>query len=131
MPTQFKVGVAMSAYQRGIHSLDAVGEFAHPADNTEHVNFGGEYAFNQFFYLRGGYHVQYDAHGAAGGFGLRIDTTQTSDLNFDYSWTDLGFLGDAHRLSVGFSYERRWVLRNSRLGLALKRAPHWVPFFLR
>jgi len=104
MPTQFKVGLSMLAYQRGIHSLDAIGEFAHPADNTEHLNVGGEYSFNQFFYLRGGYHVQYDAHGAAAGFGLRIDTTQTSDLNFDYSWTDLGFLGDAHRFSIGFSY---------------------------
>lgn len=104
MPTSFKVGLAMSAYSRGIHNLDAVGEFSHPADNVERVNLGGEYSFNQFFYLRGGYHVEYDVHGAAAGFGLKINTTQTSDLDVDYSWTDMGFLGDSHRISLAFSY---------------------------
>ena len=104
MPTLFKVGLAISAYSRGVHNLDAVGEFAHPADNVEHANLGAEYGFNQFFFLRGGYHVGYDAHGAAAGLGLKINTTQTSDLDFDYSWTDMGFLGDAHRISVAFSY---------------------------
>ena len=104
MPTVFKVALSMSAYQRGAHSLDAAGEFSHPSDNTENINVGTEYSFNQFFYLRAGYNLDYDAQGAAAGFGLRIDTTQTSDLSFDYSWTDLGFLDDVHRLSIGFQY---------------------------
>lgn len=104
IPTTFKVGLSMAAYRRGAHSLNGVGEFSHPSDNTETVNLGGEYAFNQFFYLRGGYNFGYDAAGAAFGFGLRIDTTQTSDLDFGYSWEDFGFLGDVHRLTVGFSY---------------------------
>lgn len=104
MPTLFKVSLAVAAYQRGAHSMDAVGEFSHPSDNTEHINLGGEYSFNQFFYLRGGYNIDYDAHGAAAGFGLRIDTTQTSDLSFDYSWVDLGFLESTHRVSIGFQY---------------------------
>lgn len=104
MPTVFKVSLAVSAYHRGAHSLDAVGEFAHPSDNTENMNLGAEYAFNQFFYMRGGYNIDYDALGPSAGFGLRIDTTQTSDLSFDYSWTDFGFLDDAHRISVGFQY---------------------------
>ncbi len=104
LPTLFKIGLSMSAYQRGVHSLNTTGEFSHPSDNTERINLGGEYSFNQFFYLRGGYNIDYDSQGAAAGFGLRIDTTQTSDLNFDYSWVDLGFLGDVHRFSLGFSY---------------------------
>lgn len=104
LPTMFKVGLSMAAYQRGAHSLQALGEFSHPSDNVEHMNVGAEYAFNQFFYLRGGYNIDYDAHGAAGGFGLKIDTTQTSNLTFDYGWTDIGFLGDVHRFSLGFSY---------------------------
>jgi hypothetical protein len=68
------------------------------------MNVGGEYSFNQFFYLRAGYNVDYDVHGAAAGFGLRIDTTQTSDLSFDYSWEDMAFLGNAHRFTLGLSY---------------------------
>jgi hypothetical protein len=104
IPTMFKVGLSMAAYQRGAHSLYGVGEFAHPSDNTETMNLGAEYAFNQFFFLRGGYNFGYDEKGPAAGLGLKIDTTQTSDLNFDYAWEDLGFLGDAHRFSLGFSY---------------------------
>lgn len=104
MPMLFKVGLSMEAYQRGAHSLLAVGEFSHPSDNTEHMNVGGEYVFNQFFSLRAGYNIDYDAAKAAAGMGLRIDTTQTSQLMFDYAWEDLGFLGDAHWLSVAFGY---------------------------
>jgi hypothetical protein len=104
MPTVFKVGLSMSAYRRGAHSVDAVGEFSHPSDNTETMNAGAEYAFNQFFYLRGGYNIGYDAAGAAAGFGLKIDTSQTSDLSFDYSWTEFGFLENIHRIAVGFQY---------------------------
>ncbi|MDH3217678.1 MAG: PorV/PorQ family protein [Candidatus Krumholzibacteria bacterium] len=104
LPTLFKVGLAVAAYQRGAHSLETVGEFSHPSDNVERINLGGEYSFNQFFYLRGGYNVDYDEHGAAAGFGLRIDTTQSSDLSFDYSWVELGFLEETHRVSLGFQY---------------------------
>jgi hypothetical protein len=32
MPTVFKVGLSMAAYQRGLHSLQTVGEFSHPSD---------------------------------------------------------------------------------------------------
>ena len=104
VPTMFKIGFSMAAYQRGAHELSGVGEFSHPSDNTETVNLGAEYGFNQFFYLRGGYNFGYDTKGAAAGLGLKIDTTQTSNLLFDYAWEDLGFLGAAHRFSLGFSY---------------------------
>jgi len=67
MPTVFKVGLAVSAYQRGSNQMDLVGEFAHPSDNTENMNFGAEYSYNQFFFLRGGYNIDYDEAGAAAG----------------------------------------------------------------
>jgi hypothetical protein len=104
IPTMFKVGLSMAAYQRGAHSLLGVGEFTHPSDNTETMNVGAEYSFNQFFYLRSGYNFGYDSKGMAAGLGLKIDTTQTSNLNFDYSWEDMSFLGDVHRFSLGFTY---------------------------
>lgn len=104
MPTLFKVGLAVNAYQHGAHQLQSVGEFSHPSDNQERMNIGLEYSFNQFFFLRGGANIGYDAHGAAAGFGLIIDTSQTSNLGVDYAWTDLGYLGNIHRISLGFSY---------------------------
>lgn len=104
LPTQFKVSMAATPYAQGVNSLQGVFEFAHPSDNTETINVGAEYGFNQFFFLRGGYNFNADSEGLSAGMGLRIDTSQTSDLNFDYAWTDLGYLGEVHRISLGFSY---------------------------
>ena len=104
MPTIFKVAMAATPYSLGVNSFQTVFEFTHPSDNQERINVGGEYAFNQFFYLRGGYNFNSDTEGLAGGLGLRIDTSQTSDLVVDYAWTDLDFLDQVHRISLAFSY---------------------------
>ena len=104
MPTMFKVGMAATPYQQGVNSLRGVFEFSHPSDNQERINIGTEYSFNQFFFLRSGYNFNADAEGLAAGFGLKIDTSQTSDLLVDYSWVDLSALGGTHRISMAFSY---------------------------
>ncbi len=104
MPTMFKVGLSVDAFRSGAHTLLASGEFAHPVDNKERMNVGMEYTFNQFFSLRGGYNIGYDAEGLAAGVGFRIDTSQTSDISFDYAWEDLQELGATHRFSLNFSY---------------------------
>jgi hypothetical protein len=104
LPTLFRVGLCMDAYRKGAHALLAAGEFSHPSDNKERMNVGMEYVFNQFFYLRSGYNINYDTQGLAWGVGFRFDTSQTSDLGFDYAWEDLGFLGQAHRITLNFSY---------------------------
>ena len=104
MPTVFKVGIAATPYQMGANNLQGVFEFSHPSDNKEMLNLGAEYGFNQFFFLRGGYNFNADSQGLAAGFGLRVDTSQTSDLLFDYAWSDMDFLGNVHRVSLAFSY---------------------------
>lgn len=104
LPTLFKVGLSVDAYRSGAHALLAAGEFQHPVDNKERMNVGMEYVFNQFFMLRAGYNIGYDTQGVAGGVGFRIDTSQTSDIGFDYAWEDLGYLGTTHRFGLNFSY---------------------------
>lgn len=104
MPRLFKLGLSMDAYRRGAHALLVAGEFAHPADNKERLNVGLEYGFNRFFFLRSGYNIGYDTQGLAWGVGFRFDTSQTSDIGVDYAWEDLGFLGQAHRFTLNFSY---------------------------
>ncbi|MBN2070857.1 MAG: PorV/PorQ family protein [Candidatus Krumholzibacteriota bacterium] len=104
MPTLFKVGLSMDAYRRGMHAVLAAGEFSHPSDNKERMNVGMEYVFNQFFYLRSGYNINYDTSKLGWGVGFRVDTSQTSDLGFDYAWEDLDYLGSTHRVTLNFSY---------------------------
>jgi len=104
LPTLFKVGLSVDAYRSGAHALMASGEFSHPVDNKERMNVGMEYCFNQFFMLRGGYNIGYDTQKLAWGAGFKLDTSQTTDIGFDYSWEDLGYLGTSHRFGLNFSY---------------------------
>lgn len=104
LPTLFKVGLSVDAYRRGAHALLATGEFSHPSDNKERMNVGMEYMFNEFFYLRSGYNIDYDVQGLAWGVGFRLDTSQTSDIGLDYAWEDLNYLGQVHRITLNFSY---------------------------
>jgi len=104
MPMVFRIGLGVDAIRSGSHILMASGEFSHPPDNAERMNVGAEYSYDQFFYVRGGYNFNYDTQGLAWGVGFRIDTSQTSDIRFDYAWEDLSFLGQAHRVTLGFSY---------------------------
>jgi hypothetical protein len=104
LPTLFKVGLSVDAYRQGAHALLAAGEFSHPSDNKERMNVGMEYMFNEFFYLRSGYNIDYDCQGLAWGVGFRLDTSQTSDIGLDYGWEDLGYLGQVHRITLNFSY---------------------------
>ncbi len=104
LPTVFRVGLAMDLLRHGTHILTASSEFSHPSDNAERMNVGAEYSFNQFFFVRGGYNINYDSQGMAWGLGFKIDSSQTSDIRFDYSWQDLRYLGYCNRVSLGFSY---------------------------
>jgi len=104
LPTVFRVGLAMDLLRHGANILTASSEFSHPSDNAERMNVGAEYSFNQFFFVRGGYNINYDSQGMAWGVGFKIDSSQTSDIRFDYSWQDLRYLGYCNRVSLGFSY---------------------------
>lgn len=104
LPTTFKVGLALDAYRNGPHSLITVGEFSHPSDNKERQNFGVEYSYNSFFFLRSGYNVNYDSESFAAGAGIALQTSQSTSIDADYSFVDMGSLGGVHRMSLAFTY---------------------------
>lgn len=104
MPTVFKVGLSVDTYNAGPHSLVAVGEFSRPSDNAERSNFGLEYGYNQFLFLRTGYNLNYDTDNFAAGAGLALQTSQSTSIDVDYSFVDMSTLGGVHRVSLGFRY---------------------------
>ncbi len=104
MPTTFKVGASFLPIKTDNHNLLFSAEFAHPSDNQEHANVGGEYTLNGMFHLRSGYHINYDAHGLAFGFGAALRSGKTSKLQLDYSAVDMGPLQYVHRLSLQVVY---------------------------
>jgi hypothetical protein len=81
-------------------SVDA----AHPSDDNEYINVGGEYIFYEMFSLRAGYNKLFlnSEQGLTFGGGLRytLEGTNTS-IAIDYAFIDFGVFSAVHTFSVG------------------------------
>lgn len=104
LPSVFRVGTSATLIQNADQKLMGSFEFSHPPDNSERLNVGAEYAFHNYVFLRGGYNVNYDAEGIAGGVGFRFPVSFAGTADFDYAYTDMKILGAAHRFSLKFSF---------------------------
>lgn len=100
LPILFRVGATINVMNALNHKLITSGEFSHPPDNNERLNWGGEYSFKDFFFIRGGYNFGYDVEKLSGGLGVRFPSSISSETRFDYSYTDLSDLSGAHRFSL-------------------------------
>jgi hypothetical protein len=104
LPTMFRVGMSMSVYQSSQVRVLAAAEFSHPPDNNERANLGGEVGYKDFLYLRGGRGFGYDAEGLSLGVGFKVPTSLNSEATVDYAFTDEGYLGAIHRISIDFRF---------------------------
>lgn len=103
LPLNFRVGVAMDVFKternRFTAAIDAVG----PSDNDQYVNVGGEYVFNDFLALRGGYKTLFlnnSEEGATFGIGLGHKLVGQSRFQFDYAYGDFGLLDNVQEFSL-------------------------------
>jgi hypothetical protein len=104
MPAVFRVGTSATLMQRADQKLTGSFEFSHPPDNSERMNVGGEYAFRKYLFLRGGYNINYDSEGLAGGLGFHFPVSVAGMADLDYAFTDMKDLGAAHRFSLKFLF---------------------------
>jgi len=113
LPTVFKLGVAMEAYEAEDQKLTASIQLNHPNDNSEHFRLGLEYSYQNMFFLRGG------LKRTIGQPLFAADATSEEDLAFgagvmvpvgfstvsaDYAFASFNRLGSVHRISIGFTY---------------------------
>lgn len=104
LPLTFKVGASFNAWKNERQRATLAVEFQHPSDNLERANVGLEYAMNEMFFVRSGYHINYDSDGAAFGFGAALPTGDKTKLQADYSGVDMGPLGLVHRMTLTVSF---------------------------
>lgn len=104
IPSIFRVGTSAMLFQSANQRLLGSFEFSHPPDNSERMNVGMEYGFQKFMYLRGGYNINYDSEGLAGGIGFHLPVSVAGQSDIDYAYTDMGDLGGVHRISVQFVF---------------------------
>ena len=104
IPAIFRVGTSAALLQTADQKLVGSFEFSHPPDNSERVNVGAEYGFHKYAFLRGGYNINYDAEGVAGGVGFHFPVSVAGQADLDYAYTDMKELGGAHRFSIKFIF---------------------------
>jgi len=106
LPLIFRVGIAMdlvggndpivpSENNRFTLAIDGV----HPNDNTEKLNIGGEYAWNENVFARLGYKINYDVEEWTFGVGLKFDIG-SNQVGFDYALVDFNDLGKVSQISL-------------------------------
>lgn len=104
IPSIFRVGTSATLMKTADQQLTGSFEFSHPPDNSERLNMGAEYAFRKYLFVRGGYNVNYDSEGIAGGVGFHFPVSVAGMADMDYAYTDMKDLGSAHRFSLRFQF---------------------------
>jgi hypothetical protein len=110
LPLTFRVGVAMnfvggddpiveSTQNRFTIAVDGV----HPNDNTEKMNIGGEYAWNETVFARVGYKINYYLEKWTFGVGLRMNVIN-QQVGFDYALVDFNDLGKVSQFSLELKF---------------------------
>ncbi len=104
LPMMFRVGLAYDVDFSPKARLTLASELRHPNDNVEQGAVGAEFGFDEKFFLRGGYKIQYEEEGLSFGGGLNTAVSGDTKLMIDYSWQDFGRLESTQRFSVGFTF---------------------------
>jgi opacity protein-like surface antigen len=107
LPLNFRVGLAYSPIRIGTHKLMLAADAMHPSDNYESLNLGGEYSYDDFIFIRGGYKslfLQDSEETFAMGFGLRQQLLGNVSLRVDYAYQDFGRFSDIQKFSLTITF---------------------------
>jgi hypothetical protein len=102
-PLMFRYGVAFEPVENEHQRLTAAFEVNQPADNEQVIKLGGEWVYRGTFALRSGYNFSADALKLSAGAGFMGDIGSYRGA-LDYAYTDGGYLGAVHRLSLGVRF---------------------------
>lgn len=110
LPLQFKLGLAYDFILPSNIMLTTSGELVHPNDGSEKLLLGTECGWNKMVFLRAGYKYDPDAYETKSGmdnFSAGLGLTRSfgaAKISVDYAYTNLGYLENAHRFSLGLGF---------------------------
>jgi hypothetical protein len=102
-PTMYRLGLKLEPWQSPDATLVTSFEMSHIADNAETVRAGGELQIFSRFAVRAGYDFNADAMKFSTGFGVNAPVLGTFGTA-DYAYTDAGYLGSVHRLTLTLEF---------------------------
>ncbi len=107
LPMLFRIGLSMDVvrnrYVRVTTSVDAV----HPNDNTEYVNSGLEFAYDESFFVRAGYKQLFmnnEEGGLTFGGGIKASLASNFKIVLDFGYADYGRLKSVQFFDVGLIF---------------------------
>jgi hypothetical protein len=109
LPLLFQIGVSTTPFKTDNYRLTISADALHPNDNYESVNVGGEFAFQDILFLRGGYSalgLPDREGGLSFGFGLSSASFLNSSITarFDYAFRDMGRLSNINVFSLSVRF---------------------------
>ena len=109
LPLIFSLGLSVNALQIisedvSEHTLLVSINGLHPMDYLEKGNLGLEYSYDNRFFLRTGYKINYSLESYSVGLGVRHSLSENMYLVFDYSYAYLRYFSGANRFSLSFSF---------------------------
>ena len=103
LPLNFRVGLAYEPIKTDMHKITLALDALHVSDNYESVNVGGEYTFNNFFSIRGGYKslfLKNSEETFSLGAGLKQLLLGNVAVQFNYAYQDFGRLNNIQKFSL-------------------------------
>ncbi|MBZ0199981.1 MAG: PorV/PorQ family protein [Ignavibacteriaceae bacterium] len=107
LPLIFRFGIAVDAIKAAEHRLTLAVDAVHPNDNSESINTGLEYTWNEIFFVRGGYKSLFEENGEQGltlGIGLNYRLLESLKVKIDYAYQDFGRLKNVQYISLGLRF---------------------------
>lgn len=107
LPLNFRVGLSYAAVKTDMHKFVVALDAAHPSDDYESVNVGGEYTFNDMLFIRGGYKSLFltdSEESYTFGFGVKQIIFGGVGIKVDYSYGDFGRLNNVQKFSLSLNF---------------------------
>lgn len=107
LPLLFRIGIAVDAIKNDEMRLTIETNAVHPNDNTEYLNSGFEYSWNERIFLRAGYKSLFEKDSEQGltfGLGVNYRLVDLVNLKFDYAYQDFGRLKNVHYVTIGVNF---------------------------
>ncbi len=102
LPTAFTFGASINAIESDNQKVMISFAATKPNDGQPLTQVGGEYSFQDIFFARGGYKINYDVATFSFGAGVKLDVSGVN-TRVDYSFSKFGLLGNAHRVGIGIN----------------------------
>lgn len=107
LPLIFRFGISADVVKTENSRLTIGVDAIHPNDNSEYLNAGLEYAWNEIIHFRAGYNSLFEIDSEKGltlGFGLNYRIFELVKAKIDYAYQDFGRLKSVHYFSVGIIF---------------------------